>query len=88
MRSLPREVISKFGAAAEQIAASGDRQRRDQRAREGQDALAIGVRLRHRHHDRADAQQVCADGLSRRRAAEGVASDRLPPQCTHSASPI
>ena len=90
MRSLPREVISKFGAAAEQIAASGDRQRRDQRAREGQDALAMGVRLRHRRLscDRADAQQVRADGLSRRRAAEGVASDRLPPQCTHSASPI
>src|SRR5450755_4837685 len=53
----------------------GDRQRRDQRAREGQDALAMGVRLRHRRLscDRADARQVRADGLSRRRAAEGVA---------------
>jgi transposase len=68
-----------FGAAAEQIAATvrgqrGDRQRRDQRPREGQDALAMDVRLRHRRlsYDRADARQVRADGLSRRRAAEGV----------------
>ena len=53
----------------------GDRQRQDQRAREGQDALAMDVRLRHRRlsYDRADARQVRADGLSRRRAAEGVA---------------
>jgi glyoxylase-like metal-dependent hydrolase (beta-lactamase superfamily II) len=43
----------------------GDRQRRNQRAREGQDALAMGVRLRHRRLscDRADARQVRADGL-------------------------
>jgi hypothetical protein len=65
MRSLPREVISKFGAAAEHTAAtvraSGDRQRRDQRVGEGQDTPAMGVRLRHRRLscDRADAQQVC-----------------------------
>src|SRR5450631_2431877 len=53
----------------------GDRQRRDQRAREGQDALAMDVRLRHRRLscDRPNARQVRADGLSRRRAAEGVA---------------
>ena len=53
----------------------GDRQRRDQRAREGQDALAMDVRQRHRRLscDRADARQVRADALSRRRAAEGVA---------------
>src|ERR1700736_5925731 len=63
----------------------GDRQRRDQRAREGQDALAMDVQLRHRRlsYDRATRGKcVPTDFLAGARPKVWL-SDRLPAQCTH-----